>query len=140
MTRLDAEQPGWDRPDSRAIIVDREEPIGYWPTIARGFLKAGLVERARTAYDRLEAFASVANRYWPFHPGTAGELIRLAIEDPSFVPDPRPPDPTPTPTPTPAPTPTPTASSTPGPAPCTASPAVCVAKRVVECALPGRCR
>ncbi len=113
MERLDTEQPSWDRPDSRSIINDHEDVIGYWPTIARGFFAAGLTDRAQRAYDTIEAYAGSQSRYWPFHPGTAGELIRLATELVPPPPPPPPPTPTASPTPTssPSPSPTPTISS-----------------------------
>lgn len=80
MQRIDQQQPVWDEPYSYGKIVDEQGRVGYWPDVARGFLKAGFMQRATKAYWDLEETAYQHARLWPFHPGIAGSLILLGAD------------------------------------------------------------
>ena len=80
MNSFAAAQPTWDEPTSQSFFYDGEvflDTTGYWPIIASAFVVVGDEARAIDAAASIDAAATEATFAWPFHTGTAGQLLLL---------------------------------------------------------------
>jgi hypothetical protein len=85
LSTVTAAHPQWGQPQATDVSNGTPAPVGYWPVVGWGLLRAGQTGQALTAAASIRTAALGTSRAWPFTTGNAGQLIVLESGDVSLV-------------------------------------------------------
>lgn len=70
-------QPKWADPAAVVNFDTGPHKVEYWPIVGWGLVKTNNKQEALDGLQSIETYAASKNYEWPFHAGTAGQLLIL---------------------------------------------------------------